>query len=43
MADKEFNIDVGGQNIVIPAWAQEETMLGIATNVRRMANIDSNL
>ena len=43
MADKEFNIDVGGQNIVIPAWAQEETMLGIATNVRRMANIDSKL
>lgn len=43
MADKEFNIDIGGQNVTIPAWAQEETMFGIAQNVKRMSNIDQKL
>ena len=43
MADKTYNIDIGGQNFEVPAWASEGTMLNVAAELEQIGSIDSKM
>lgn len=43
MADKFYNIEIGGEQIQIPAWASESTMLGVAQELEQVGQIDGKM